>query len=223
MVPINLYSCGSLNLTSFKPLKITFAKDLAATSFPGSSSTRPPERERGRGKSRWGPWERGWYSWCPYYWGVRNIQRKSLGESWPNICKFKSDLMLTVMSFVSVRVLITPDSKCFTAVSVRTDGAELKKRKLVNQNPLQVVVPIIDTGWRKVTVEITIFPFSLFSFIAFWNSQLPWKRQYFEDGHLEVSMSWPRKYFEWKIIIGFGFCYVASPNNCYVSTSDPKG
>ena len=63
-----------------------------------------------------------------------------------NICKFKSDLMLTVMSFVSVRVLITPDSKCFTAVSVRTDGAELKKRKLVNQNPLQVVVPIIDTG-----------------------------------------------------------------------------
>ena len=54
--------------------------------------------------------------------------------------------MLTVMSFVSVRVLITPDNKCFTAVSVRTDGAELKKRKLVNQNPLPVVVPIIDTG-----------------------------------------------------------------------------
>ena len=146
LVPINLYRCGSLNLTSFKPLKLTFAKDLAATSFPGSSSTRPPERERGRGKSRWGPWERGWYSWCPYYWGVRNIQRKSLGESWLNICKFKSDLILTVMSFVSVRVLITPDSKCFTAVSVRTDGAELKERKLVNQNPLQVVVPIIDTG-----------------------------------------------------------------------------
>ena len=67
--------------------------------------------------------------------------------------------MLTVMSFVSVRVLITPDSKCFTAVSVRTDGAELKKRKLVNQNRLQVVVPIIDTGKRKVTVEITIFLF----------------------------------------------------------------
>ena len=38
--------------------------------------------------------------------------------------------MLTVMSFVSVRVLITPDSKCFTAVSVRTDGAELKKEKI---------------------------------------------------------------------------------------------
>ena len=38
--------------------------------------------------------------------------------------------MLTVMSLVSVRVLITPDNKCFTAVSVRTDGAELKKEKI---------------------------------------------------------------------------------------------
>ena len=48
--------------------------------------------------------------------------------------------MLTVMSFVSVRVLITPDSKCFTAVSVRTDGAELKMRKLINKKPSQVEV-----------------------------------------------------------------------------------
>lgn len=55
------------------------------------------------------------------------------------------------MSFVSVRVLITPDSKCFTAVSVRTDGAELKKRKLINKNPSQVEVPITDMGFSFTT------------------------------------------------------------------------
>ena len=173
------------------------AEDLAATSFPGSSSSRPLERERGRGKRR-GPWEQSWFSWCPHYRGVSNIQRGSLGESWLNICTLKSDLMLTVMSFVWVRVLITPDSKCFTAVSVRTDGAELKQRKLINKNPSQVEVPIIDTG---------------FSFITSW--KLPWKRQSFENGHLKVCTFWPRNYFEWWIIIiGLDFCYVASSNNC---------
>ena len=98
----------------------------------------PGVKERA-GKRR-GPWEQSWFSWCPYYRGVSDIQRGSLGESWLKICRLKSDLMLTVMSFVSVRVLITPDSKCFTAVSVRTDGAELKKRKLINKDPSQVEV-----------------------------------------------------------------------------------
>lgn len=59
--------------------------------------------------------------------------------------------MLTVMSLVSVRVLITPDNKCFTAVSVRTDGAELKKRKLISKYPSQVEVPITDTGFSFIT------------------------------------------------------------------------
>ena len=135
-----------------------------------------PERERERGTNRRGPWKQSWFSWCPYYRGVSDIQRGTLGESWLNICKLKSDLMLTVMSLVSVRVLITPDNKCFTAVSVRTDGAELKKRKLISKYPSQVEVPIIDTG---------------FSFITSW--KLPWKRQCFENGNLEVSTFWPRK------------------------------
>ena len=127
-VPINLYSCRSLK------------SHVVSCNLVPRVIFYFPERERERGTNRRGVWEQSWFTWCPYCRGVSDIQRGSLGESWLNICKLKSDLMLTVMSFVSVRVLITPDSKCFTAVSVRTDGAELKRRKLINKNPLQVEV-----------------------------------------------------------------------------------
>ena len=41
--------------------------------------------------------------------------------------------MLTLISSVCVRVFITPESKCLTAVNVRTDGAELQS---VNKNKI---------------------------------------------------------------------------------------
>ena len=163
-VPKNLYSCRSLK------------SHVVSCNLVPRVIFYFPEQERERGTNRRGPWKQSWFSWCPYYRGASDIQRGTLGESWLNICKLKSDLMLTVMSLVSVRVLITPDNKCFTAVSVRTDGAELKRRKLISKYPSQVEVPIIDTG---------------FSFITSW--KLPWKRQCFENGNLEVSTFWPRK------------------------------